>query len=345
VPPVAAAPIAQQPAAVRPVAAAAATTAALAASAQPVARPPEATDDTIQSRRPQDVAAPRPKPVASASDRVAQPGDRICAACSEANDPARKFCRRCGTSLVEAKVVAAPRLPWYRRLFGGGSGKQPTQYAAGERIGSMQKGSAKTPRQGIGGMMRNLAKGRSALVGLLGIFVAIGFLGYIGIPSVHGMIDGALSGGPQHILDNVRKAIAPTPQIVTPTSVTSGDPAADVKNHPPALVWDKATNTDWQTTSKTPSLTVTFKDKIDLMFVLVYPGNSAKFVDFQRPSKLEIDFPDGTSQVIELADTKDKQSFAVAKDGIDSLVIKVLDTNGPATAPISISELEFNKKT
>jgi hypothetical protein len=183
------------------------------------------------------------------------------------------------------------------------------------------------------------------VVGLLGIVVAIGFLGYIGIPSIRGTIDGALSGGPQHILDNVRKAIAPTPQIVTPTAVTSGDPSADVKDHPATLVWDKATNTDWQTNSKTPSLTVTFKDKIDLMFVLVYPGNSAKFVDFRRPSKLELDFPDGSSQVIDLADTKDKQSFSVTKDGIDSLVIKILDTNGPDTAPISISELEFNKKT
>jgi hypothetical protein len=343
--PPAVAPVAQQPAAVQPGVAAAATAAAAAASTQPAARPPEVTDDGIQSRRPQDVVAPKPKPVASVSERVAQPGDRICSACSEPNDPSRKFCRRCGASMAETRVVSAAKVPWYRRIFGGGEKKQPKQFAAGERIDSMQKGSAKSPRQGFGAMMRNVAKGRSAVVGLLGIFVAIGFLGYIGLPSVHGMVDGALSGGPQHIIDNLRKAIAPTPQIVTPTSVTSGDPTADVKNHPPTLVWDKATNTDWQTTSKTPSLTVTFKDKIDLMFVLVYPGNSANFVDLQRPATLRITFPDKTFQDINLADTKDKQSFPVSKDGIDSLTITVLDTNGPATAPLSISELEFNKKT
>jgi hypothetical protein len=334
---------AQQPAAVRPTAAApVATTAAVsAATAEPAARAPEATDDSIQSRKPQDVVRPTPKPVAAVPERVAQPGDRICGACSEPNDPSRKFCRRCGASLVEARIVAAPKLPWYRRIFGGGS-KQPKQYAAGERIASMQKGSAKTPRQGLGGVFRSFAKGRSLIVGLLGIFVAIGFLGYIGLPSVHGMVDGALSGGPQKIVDNIRKAIAPTPQIVTPVSVTA---SSEVAGHPATMVWDKATNTDWQGNDKTPTLTVTFKDKIDLMFLLVYAGNSSKFVDFRRPSKIEVVFPDGTSQTLDLADTKDKQSFAVSKDGIDSLQIRILDTNGPESAPISISELEFNKKT
>jgi hypothetical protein len=345
--PLAAAPAAQQPGPVRPTAAAPAVAAAATAAAvsQPAARAPEAADDGIQSRRPQDVATPKPKPVASVPERVAQPGDRICAACSEPNDPTRKFCRRCGASLVEARVVAAPKVPWYRRLFGGGGQKQPKQYAAGERISSMEKGSAKAPRKGIGDVMRTFAKGRGLVVGLLGILVFVGFLGYFGLPSFRGQVDGALSGGPQHIIDNIRKAIAPTPEIVTPTAVTSGNPSADVKGHPPQLVWDKATNTDWQTTDKTPTLNVTFKDKIDLMFVLVYPGNSANFVAFRRPSKIEIDFPDGTSQTIDLQDTKDKQSFSVSKDGISSLTIKVIDTNGPDAAPLSISEIEFNKKT
>ena len=326
----------------RPTAAAAATTAAAATAAtQPAARTPEVVDDGIQSRKPQDVAAgPKPKAVASVPERVAQPGDRICGACSEPNDPSRKFCRRCGASMVDTKVVAAAALPWYRRLFGGN--KQPKQYAAGERIDSMQKGSTKTPRKfGIRSAIASVTKGRAMIAGTLAIVVVLG-IGYISVPSIQGTMNGIVAGGPQKIIDNVRKVIAPTPQIVTPVSITA---SSEVAGHPATMVWDKATNTDWQGNDKTPTLTVKFKDKIDLMFVLVYSGNSAKFVDFRRPSKIQIVFPDGTTQDIDLADTKDKQSFAVSKDGIDSLQIRILDTNGPDSAPISISELEFNKKT
>jgi len=242
--------------------------------------------------------------------------------------------------MVDTKVVAAAAAPWYRRLFGGG--KQPKQYAAGERIDSMQKGSTRVPgKGGIRGAIAGVTKGRAMIVGALAIFVVLGFA-YISVPSIQGTTNGILAGGPQKILDNVRKAIAPTPQIVTPTAIKA---SSEVDGHPATLIWDKATNTDWQGNDKTPTLTVTFKDKIDLMFLLVYSGSSSKFVDLRRPSKIEVDFPDGTSQVLDLADTKDKQSFAVSKDGIDSLKIRILDTNGPDSAPISISELEFNKKT
>jgi hypothetical protein len=345
---------AQQPSAVRPTAAIAAGAAAAGAAStaasvpgtaapsgtQPASRSPNAADEGIQSRKPQDVVRPTPKPVPTISDRVAQPGDRICGACSEANDPSRKFCRRCGTSLVEAKVVAAAALPWYRRIFRGG--KQTKQYAAGERIDSMQKGSAKAPRKGVGAAIAAGVKSVGLVRGLLGLVVMLGIFGYIGIPSVRGMVEGAVSGGPQKIVDNIRKAIAPTPQIVIPTAITA---SSEVDGHPATMVWDQATNTDWQGNDKAPTLTVTFKDKIDLMFLIVFPGNATEFKAFRRPSKIEVVFPDGTSQTVDLAETKDKQPFPISKDGIDSLQIRILETTGPDTAPISISELEFNKKS
>ena len=88
----------------------------------------------------------------------------ICSNCGEANDPTRKFCRRCGTTLVAAQVVAPTRLPWYRRLFHR-EPKQPKPMQAGDRVGSMQAGA----KAG----MRRFMNLRSIIVGALAIFVAI----------------------------------------------------------------------------------------------------------------------------------------------------------------------------
>jgi hypothetical protein len=54
------------------------------------------------------VSAPKPS---AAQDRSAQPGDLICANCGEPNDPSRKFCRRCGSSLATASTASAPPPP------------------------------------------------------------------------------------------------------------------------------------------------------------------------------------------------------------------------------------------
>jgi len=205
----------------------------------------------------------------------------------------------------------------------------------------MQKGSAKPKGQGIRATIAAITKGRAKLVAALGLLTILG-LGYFSVPSIQGTVNGLIAGGPTQIIENIRKAIAPTPVIVKPVDITA---SSAVKDHPASLVWDEATNTDWQGTGDKPELTVTFKDKIDLMFLIVYPGNSQKFVDFRRPSKIEVVFPDGSTKVIDLVDDKKKQPFEVTKDGISSLVIRVLETNGPEGAPISISELEFNKKS
>ena len=89
---------------------------------------------------------------------------------------------------------------------------------------------------------------------------------------------------------------------------------------------------------------MTFKEPVDLMSIIIHAGNSAKFVDFRRPSVLEFVFPDGSTKRVEPTDVKDAQTFDLAAGDVDHLTIRILDTNGPETAPISISEIEFFKK-
>jgi hypothetical protein len=273
--------------------------------------------------------------VASVERRVAQPGDRICANCGEPNDPTRKFCRRCGTSLVEAKVVAAASVPWWRRIFR----RQPKAakpMAAGERTGSMQAGA----RQGIRGFM----KLRTLAVGALGIFVAIGILGYVGIPSFQKYVNEFTSGGLPGVVDKVRGFINPQQTIVRPVlaSLVASD---QVDGHPVQQLFDGVTNSDWRAQGKSPTVTAKFPEKVDLLSVYVHNGVAGKdFVNFRRPTQLQFSFPDGTTTTVDLQDVHDKQLFELKDSGTDQVTIKVLATAGPADAPVAISEIEFFRK-
>jgi ribosomal protein L40E len=312
------------------------------ADQQPGARPPQPAGDQPGARLPTTVVAPKPRAVPQAEQDAAQPGDRICGSCGAPNDPSRKFCRRCGTSLVEAKVVAEPRLPWWKRLFGGGKKKSAPTYAAGERKSSMKKAAPRT--SGIRGLLGKIGIVR----GLLGLVVAIGIFGYVGIPSFRSMVTSAadplLHGGPTQVIDNIRKIVSPKPAQVIPRpediSATS-----ELSGHEARLIRDGSTVTDWQGTDKVPEITVKFEEPIDLGWVIVRTGNSAAFADMRRPSALELVFPGGSTQRIDLEDTKEPQTFEVSASDIASLVIRVVDTNGPESTPISISEIEFFRRS
>ncbi|HYN47265.1 MAG TPA: zinc ribbon domain-containing protein [Candidatus Nanopelagicales bacterium] len=272
--------------------------------------------------------------------RVAQPGDRICGSCGEANDPSRKFCRRCGAGLTEARIVAAARLPWYRRIFGGGE-KKPKEYAAGERIDSMSK-SAPKGGGGLGGIVKSIGLVR----GLLGLVVMLGIFGYVGIPSVqsgiNGLVDTVRTKGVGGIVDGITGIINPKLEAVRPIAFTAN---REIEGHPVGLLFDLRTNTDWQTADKAPTVKVTFKEPVELRSVIVRAGSLNTFVDLRRPSRIAIDFADGTTKEIDLGDVKDPQTFEISGPLADSVTIRILDTNGPEAAPIATSEIEFFAKS
>ena len=271
---------------------------------------------------------------------MAQPGDRICGSCGEPNDPTRKFCRRCGAGLGEARIVADKPLPWWKRIFRRGP-KKPKQYAAGERIAPMAAGSSAKSGGGVSGFSRGGLKVKNIVVIALGLIVAVGIFGYIGIPSFQGFVQKSIGGGIPGIIDSIRKMVAPTLVIERPVSITA---SSEVKDHPARLLFDAATNTDWQGTDKVPTITATFKEKVDLGAVILHIGSSKAFVDTRRPAELTFTYPDGSSQKITLKDVADSQTFDLSASNTDSVVITVTATNGPETAPIAISEIEFFKK-
>ncbi len=313
--------------------------AAIAAGSPAIAARTPADADQPASRLPTATVAARPKPVASVERRVAQPGDRICGSCGEPNDPTRKFCRRCGNGLATAQIVSEKPLPWWRRIFRR-QPKTPKQYAAGERVSSMKPGS---PGGGVGAGIRGLFKLRNLAVAGLGIVVAIGIFGYIGIPSFQKYVSEATSGGIPGIVERIQHFINPPLTIVhpDPNAVTASN---DTSGHEARKAFDGFVNTDWQGTGATPSLTVKFKEPIDLGAVIFHIGNQDAFVDMRRPATVELDYSDGTSATFTLQDVHDGQTFDLGASAVDSVTIKVTSTNGPDGTPVSISEIELFRK-
>jgi hypothetical protein len=271
--------------------------------------------------------------VPSVERRVAQPGDRICSNCGEPNDATRKFCRRCGNSLVEAGIVAEKPVPWYRRIFRR-KPRQPTQVAAGDRPGRAGRGKAGHPR-----LHEAAHAGRRAL----GLLVAVGIFGYVGVPSVR-----SSSTRP-------RPAACPGSWTGSRASSTAtddrsagvGDPRRQQPGRGPssAEAVRRRHHSDWRADGKTPSVTATFPEKVDVLSVYVHSGVAGEpFVDFRRPETIEFSFPDGTSKTVTLQDVHDPQLFELKASGVDEVTIKVLSTVGPADAPMAISEIEFFKK-
>lgn len=170
--------------------------------------------------------------------------------------------------------------------------------------------------------------------GALAILVGLGVIGFIAIPSLRTTV---LNGG-AGLVDQVRRFIAPSIEIVHPIGAAG---SSQSEGHEATKVIDTFTNTDWQALEDGPSVTLTFQEPIDLGAVFVHNGAATGFVDLRRPSRLRFAFPDGTVREIDLVDDHKPQQFTVEARSIDRVVVTVLGTNGPAGAPVALSEIEF----
>ncbi|HEX4982989.1 MAG TPA: hypothetical protein VFV63_14880, partial [Ilumatobacteraceae bacterium] len=126
------------------------------------------TPRTPEAQHPQPTL-PRPKVTKQAPSRKINPGDLVCGACGEGNDPGRNYCRRCGSTLAEATVA---RTRWFRRRPKRAKGI----VAAGDRPGrpgrsSGGRNAARSARLARGKFLGRLAgvKRILALLAIVGI--------------------------------------------------------------------------------------------------------------------------------------------------------------------------------
>jgi hypothetical protein len=247
------------------------------------------------------------------------------------NDPARKFCRRCGQSLATATIAPQPKVPWYRRIF---RRDAPKKVAAGERPKSMRTdGSA-----GDG-----IRPGRLLTAGLQVLLLAavVGAVaGYALVPSWRDMVNGAIT--------SVKEVFLPAADQFYTSGPTSGP---GTREHPARLAWDR-TKAFWAAPfadGATPTLEGSFSPPADVSKLLVTSGATGdQYKAFARPRDVTFAFLDESGTVIaskafELKDQAEPQSFDAGAKGATRvrLTVESVYPAETANAPVALAEVEF----
>ncbi len=307
--------------------------AAAAAPSAPAAQPPGAQPAGIQPAPAQPAAvqpaalqpaAPRPhvapKPAAAPPTKRLRPGDLICGACGEGNDPVRKFCSRCGQSLATAEVASTP---WYRRLL---PHRKAKVLAAGER-------PKKRGGSGInfGAIVR---WGRNVVL----VVVLVAGIAYGAIPAFRDNVNSRVNSVIQNFTANTA---APTP--VHASSVTA---SSSTTGHAASLAVDAFSNTYWAATlSKDahPMLTIGFSPAVNINVLLFISGNTANELSGPRPKELHIVFSNGVSKTVTLADEATSQQFNVnGATKVTGVTIQIMSVYGSTSGnDVALSDVEF----
>lgn len=297
-----------------------------------------ATDSGTGARRPEPVQPQRPKPKRpkpiTAPDEVLNPGDLICGQCGVGNDPERRFCRRCGSSLVAAVVV--PKPPWWRRVLR----RKPRAKA---EAGSRPHTAGATPRDLKSKGQYAILKTKSTM-GKLGRVAAV--LALVGIA---GLSLGPWRDKAGDQIGKVRRLVSPEYDIVRPSSHQA---TSELDGHPAAAAIDQISNSYWaegaEGAGEGQGLTFTFAEPVDIDRVGFLNGASAQPQDFvtqPRLREVQLVFDDGTTKMITLDDDPKFQHYGIKARGITKVQLQIVSVypslEGQAA---SLAEVEFRTK-
>lgn len=298
----------------------------------PVAR--EAAAEEVLARRPTAERAHRvaPAPISKAPEPI-NPGDLVCGNCGVGNLPDRKFCRRCGASLVTASL--ARRHPWYRRVFT----RRRKFVAAGERHGRAKEMALDTSG-------RNKRKVAPLLKRVAKISAAGAVLVVLAVPSLRSEV----TGYTQSAYRKIRAVVAPNYSRVTPTAARA---TSSLPGHPAALLIDGVNQTWWAESARGTGIgqrvTVVFKDAVDIDRVGFKVGASTQPADFTtqpRPRAIHLAFDDGSTKDLKLKDSPDLQTYGVAARKIKQMTLEIRSVvAGQKGTSAAIAELEFFVKS
>jgi hypothetical protein len=322
----------------------------VAALAVPVAKPPPALPDIEVSPVPEPVVdeaviAPT-KPEAAQTEamlpaaprkatrtiqktkptRRLQPGDLICGECGEGNPPARKFCSRCGESLVSAEVV---KRPWWKRLW---PQKKVKTLEAGERPGKA-------------GVKAKKKLGRETMLAARKVFTTAAIVVVALIAVVPPFRNWTQDTFVQPVKNKWNDF---TTQQFVPVNPTAALPSSQTPDNPATNAIDNAGNTFWVAPAGNGEvvLVLVFGDKpVNLDKAIIQNGARDSFAQFSRAQKLHLVFDTGKSADIDLKDAPDQQKVSISNGhGIKRVDIHIVSTYqalGNPPPPVAISEIEL----
>jgi hypothetical protein len=266
--------------------------------------------------------APQPRPLpkqAPADEPPPAPGDLICGSCGAGNTPSRKFCRRCGTSLAEAKVQ--PQRSRWSRFWRPDPKQGPV---AGTR-----------PKQ----RRRRFPVRPFAALAIIGTLITL-----------------SIVFRPQ--LDDARVTVMDRLQgndKVNPVKITASSSA---KGHGPQHVRDGATNLYWAPKKPGDGtgewLNMTFSEPYRLTHIVITPGASKDdekaWLKQDRPENVVVRVTTTGGQVqlfpIKLKDKAGLQDAKIGVDDVEAVRLTITSTYDPSPKTrVAIAEVEFRGKS
>lgn len=295
-------------------------------AAAAAAAPPQVREQAPQIARARALAVTKTAP-----SRRLQAGDLICGNCGEGNTPSRKFCSRCGDSLVEAASVEAP---WWHR-FRPRRGPRTVKLGS-ERGKAAGGGSLHAPRVDI----RHVASQvyRKARVVVAAAVVAAGVI-YGIYPPFRTQVNSIFTSEKTKIAGIIDQKFAPIHPVKCVAS-------AQVSGHTGALVCDGFFNNYWLASWKAspePTLMMTFAHPVTITRLILHNGAFGRYVQDGRPSSLHLVFSNDESFTITPQDSPQPQTFVIKHAVlIKSIVFQVTAIyQGTAAANVAISQIEL----
>ena len=312
---------------------------AVAASAgSSAATVPQAQKPTAQQPVAQQPSAvkqpPRPDPKVMAAEKVVNAGDLVCSQCGQGNDPARKFCRKCGNSLAAAEV--AKKLPWWKTLFGG------------KKVRSSKEAGGKGKKKAAGGksfkkqmLVVNARKVMAVLI-VSGLATGLG-IGSIRTKAIRFADDG---------LTSVQDLFNPQ---ISPVNAVGVSASSSVPGKEANFAADLVVNSFWAEGAEGDgvgqTISFTFAEATDLTKVIITAGSTAEpeaYLNNPRPKELHVVFDNGGSTDITLIDAEFRkpQSFNLkGAKGVSKVDISISSVYpGRGGTETGIAEVEFKKK-
>ena len=307
---------------------------------QEAAEPPERTP---QATRKLAAAVTKTKPT-----RRLRAGDLICGQCGEGNVLTRRFCSRCGASLLEAERVGTP---WWRRLarlFQRGprvvelpaddvtakAGASGTRGGSAVHDAQLRKTLAgRDPRYQLRKMYR-----RARLV--LACVIMLGGIAYGSYGPFRALIDGRVESTKSRITRAIDIHLVPVHAVTVSANLQEkGNPGFDAV--------DGFLNTYWlapYSEADYPTLTLTFGQAVTLERMIIYSGVSENYLAHGRPSLLVLVFSNDKSATLTPQDTPKEQILNISNAvQITSLKIEVEGIYPGTGRPsdVAISDIEL----
>ena len=298
---------------------------------------PSRAPDEIRELAPQIARAKAVAVTKTAPSRRMQPGDLICGTCGEGNPSTRRFCSRCGASLVTATKV---KESWWRRLLRRLIPRRGPKVVKLDSVSTADgKDGVQATKQGVD-LKFTLRRLLRTVRVVLAVVILFGGILYGVYPPFRNAINGTVENTKTHVSTDIGIDLSPIHAVgVTATASTTGFAPLNAADENLSTYWLAS----WSSTDE-PTLTFTFSHHVTVKRMILHIGASnATYIQDGRPSELRLLFSNGESDIISPQDTSQGQTFTIDRaDAISSMKVQVEGVYpGSTGSNVAIAEIEL----